>query len=480
VIEEINQAGSQLLDVTVSALVGRPLIVKMAKASRAAFLDHMRLVRNTDAVVETELTIVSALHAEIPVSAYSKRHIRGGRVMCWMMLTDRSDQVKLEDERHRAEEQQRRAERDEREERAHNEAKDRFLAILSHELRTPLTPALLAIDQLSSESLSSRVAELVSVVKRNIEIEAQLINDLLDVTRIARGRLDLALIEVDLHDVIRQAADVCRPQASAKGITIVMDFTTGAHLVLGDPTRLRQVFWNLLINAIKFSAQGRIEIRTSARGLDTIRVSVSDYGIGMEENTLARLFQPFESRRQGGPRGLGLGLGLTICKGIVDAHHGSIRATSGGIGRGTTFELELPILATASARLAPTPNVGSTTSGTGRPQRVLVVEDDPDTGAMLNLLLTLDGHQVSMARTLAEARDKLADGWDIVISDIGLPDGSGLSLARDAADLSYRPKLIALSGFGTAHDVDASVHAGFDSHLIKPVDFDKLRHLLDS
>jgi PAS domain S-box-containing protein len=478
VIDEINQAGCDLFGTPVAALIGRPMVVKIAQPSRPAFLDHIRQARNTDAIVETELTIVTGDRRWVQVSAQTKRQVRHGRIMCWTTLVDLTDQQKAEEERYEAERRQRQAERDERDERAHGEAKDRFLAILSHELRTPLTPALLAIDQLSSEPLSPRVAELVGVVKRNIEIEAQLINDLLDVTRIARGRLDLALVAVDLHDVIRQAVDVCRPQAEARSISIGMDFTTAAHVVLGDPGRLRQVFWNLLINGIKFSAQGRIEIRTNTSNLDTIRVSISDHGIGMEEHTIAHLFQPFESRRQMGRRGLGLG--LTICRGIVEAHQGSIRATSAGIGRGSTFEVEFPILATAVAGRTSTAEERPSITDVGRPQRVLLVEDDSDTAAMLSLLLSLDGHQVSVARTLAAARDKLAGGWDIVISDIGLPDGSGLLLAREVLDLSYRPKLIALSGFGSAKDVDASVHAGFDSHLIKPVDFDKLRQLLYS
>jgi signal transduction histidine kinase len=221
-----------------------------------------------------------------------------------------------------------------------NAAKDRFLATLSHELRTPLTPILIwAGGMVNDPSLSPEIDEGLRMVCRNVELEARLIDDLLDLTRIARGKLRLNLRKSDAHDLLGHAMEIVRDEISSRKLKLAVDLKAQDHLVLADESRLQQVFWNLLKNASKFTpGQGAVTVRTSNPQPNNLHIEISDTGMGIEPDNLEKIFEAFE---QAGKRREGLGLGLAISKAIVEMHHGSIRAFSEGPGKGAKFVIDL-------------------------------------------------------------------------------------------------------------------------------------------
>ena len=356
-------------------------------------------------------------------------------------------------------------------------AKDQFLAVLSHELRTPLTPVLLTVSLLETHpSLPDDVREDIAVIRRNVELESRLISDLLDLTRVAKGKLDLDLHDVDLHLISRSAADICQREASAR---LTLDLGATRHTVRGDSTRLQQVFWNLINNAQKFtSANGTVTVRSSdVPGSDRIRVDVIDSGAGIDPTVLPKLFIAFEQGEVRAARQqAGLGLGLAISKQLTEAHGGTISAASEGRGRGATFSVELPVVATFLPEPIPRNGMPSAPEADAvRSLDVLLVEDhEPTLEATVKLVKHL-GHRVTGVTTVASAAAAVRhDGFDLIISDLGLPDGSGLDVMREVRD-RYAGKAIALTGYGMDADVDASRDAGFADHLTKPVDLDRLR-----
>jgi CheY-like chemotaxis protein len=350
---------------------------------------------------------------------------------------------------------------------------------VSHELRTPLTPALFAASRLASWSgLPEQALKLATTIRRNIEIEARLIDDLLDLARINRDSLNLRLETVDVHDVIQEAVAICSGMAEPKGITITTHLNASAHHMSADRTRLRQVFWNLLNNAVKFTDDaGKITVGTADLSHGMLRASIHDTGIGMDAATIQHLFAPFDRQQPGNQSRGGLGLGLAICKGIIGAHRGQLWVASDGRGRGSTFAIEVatvpePLPAEAARRL---PRSTGDEPRSSAPRRVLVIEDDADSSEMLSMFLTQHGYEVEVADSLGAGVSRLMEGWDIVLSDIGLPDGSGLDVARRARQISPPPhRLIAFSGYGSTTDLRASREAGFDAHIVKPIDFDEL------
>jgi CheY-like chemotaxis protein len=371
-------------------------------------------------------------------------------------------------ERQQAAEERARLVEAEREARAASEAKDQFIAMLSHELRTPLTPVLAAVTAVRERrEVPAEIRAMCEMIQRNVAAEARLIDDLLDVTRIARGKITLVRETSDLHRLAREAVEMLSAEMRACGHQLVVDLAASEHHVAGDAVRLRQVLWNLLRNAVKFTpAGGRIELRSWNNG-SLIALEVSDSGEGFDPETAESLFSPFEQGRQ--PRGGGLGLGLAICKGLIELHGGRILGVSAGSGRGARFVIELELVAAASATVSaapPPPAVGA------RP-RILLVEDHEDTATTMQELLGEAGYQVQTAATVGSALAADLDNIDLVVSDIGLPDASGLELMRR---LAGRPGIrgIALSGYGTEADVKASRDAGFSAHLTKPVDLDDL------
>jgi signal transduction histidine kinase len=261
-------------------------------------------------------------------------------------MLDLSERLRVEQQRRDADRERERHAHEERLAREGGQAKDRFLAVQSHELRTPLTPAMFAAARLLTlPDLPPQALRLVTVLQRNLLLEARLVEDLLDVNRIARGKMTFDPRPVDVHDVIADAVEICRDSLNGKGLRLSVDLGARRSLVRADPVRLRQVFWNLLSNAIKFTdGSGEVTVRSTNVPSGSVVVDVIDTGVGIEPEQIARVFEPFEQVAEGQPKVPGLGLGLTICKGIVEAHSGQIRAFSSGSGAGSTFEVELPVL----------------------------------------------------------------------------------------------------------------------------------------
>jgi PAS domain S-box-containing protein len=358
-----------------------------------------------------------------------------------------------------------------------NAAKDQFLAVLSHELRTPLTPLLLAACLLERRGdLPPGVQSELQAMRRSIELEARIIDDLLDLTRIVRGKLQFVFRKVDLHVLVRAAADIC---GRGEGAEVQLDLAARSHFVNGDAARLQQLFWNLLNNARKFTpADGRITVRSCDLPNGRICVAITDTGAGIEAEALPRIFEAFEQGdicrgRQFG----GLGLGLAICNAVTEAHGGKISAASAGHGCGAEFTVEIPTVAPSDGDVAAGGPV-STEARLARSLRVLVVDDHAATLEVISRLVQDLGHRVETAADLKSAM-RIADQGqvDLLISDLGLPDGSGYDLMRRLQD---RPGVrgIAISGYGMEQDVRRSKEAGFTEHLIKPVDLGVLEALV--
>jgi len=392
---------------------------------------------------------------------------------------DVTERERLEAERAQLLEAERRARADAE---AASQAKDRFLAVLSHELRTPLTPVLATVEALAADpALPPQFAEDVAVIRRNVELEARLIDDIIDVTRIARGKVQLHHEAVDVHASIRHALAICQKEVEAKGLELGLVLRARRHHVWADPTRLQQVLWNVVNNAVKFTPpEGRVTVRTSDGPDGRLLVQVSDTGIGITPDVLPRLFNAFEQGERAITRRFGgLGLGLTITKALVEMHGGTIEAASEGKGRGATFSLTFATVPDPAA-LADAPSRGDGAVGRRIPGlRVLLVEDNEDTLRVMARALKSFGYAVETA-TGVKAALALAERerFDLLVSDIGLPDGSGWDIMRE---LGRKQSLrgIALSGYGLDDDVRKSREAGFEQHLIKPVSFQTLREVLN-
>lgn len=360
---------------------------------------------------------------------------------------------------------------------AANRAKDEFLAALSHELRTPLNPVLMTVTALQEDrTLSAEVREQLAMMRRNVELEARLIDDLLDLTRINRGKLSIAPAPADVHQLLRQTIDIVQSDGAGKDVEVVFDLRAEQHYALVDSTRIQQVFWNLTKNAFKFTpAGGRVTVATRNDGENGIVIEVRDTGVGISAEALPAIFNAFEQGDFAGQhRYGGLGLGLAISRAIVEVHHGAISAESPGSGQGATFRVAL---ATVEKPAAST-DIPASPVLAPRSLRLLIVEDHEATNAALSRLLTRSGHQVTLATSVQQALETFQNqSFDVVISDLGLPDGNGLDLMRELRSQRAVPG-IALSGYGMEGDLQATKEAGFSAHLVKPVNIDQLRQLL--
>jgi signal transduction histidine kinase/CheY-like chemotaxis protein len=360
-----------------------------------------------------------------------------------------------------------------------NRSKDQFLAMLSHELRTPLTPVLAAAGALQKDPrLPVDVREDLEMMHRNVAIQSRLIDDLLDLTRIARGKLELSPHPLDPAALLRDTAAIVAADLDAKeqALTIQLDLPRGCN-VNGDGPRLQQVFWNLLKNAIKFSPV-RAPIIVSARvtsGLSPrLVVNVKDQGIGIGPHNLDRIFLPFEQVGERLPRNgdSGLGLGLSIAKSLVELHHGRITASSPGSGRGACFTVELPVM----AAVAPMPATAvNGTVETEHAFRILLVEDHLDTSRVISRLLRNAGHTVECAGTATAALELCRKtSFDLLLSDLGLPDENGLVLIGKLRALRPQLPAICMSGYAMDEDLQACRDAGFHEHITKPVEMQQL------
>ena len=357
-------------------------------------------------------------------------------------------------------------------------AKDRFIAALSHELRTPLTPVLAVVSYLikQTSTLPRELRGEIEMIQRNVELEARLIDDLLDITRISSGKLELALEVTDAHVAIRDAFEICAQDIRAKNLHVDLDLDAAQHCVLADPVRLHQVFWNIINNAVKFTpTNGRIFIRSQNSAGGDFVLEVRDTGVGFEPNAVNSIFDAFEQGDRSVTREFGgLGLGLTITKSLVDAHHGRIEAFSKGHNAGASFKLTLQTVAAEIGAVTTAPEPPSPKTSL----RVLVVDDHDDTRRVVSNLLAVKGHEVFSAVNVAGALEILnRESIDVLLSDIGLPDGTGCDLMQRAKALQPLTG-IALSGFGMAEDIERAFESGFAHHMIKPVSFEQLESIL--
>jgi signal transduction histidine kinase/CheY-like chemotaxis protein len=369
---------------------------------------------------------------------------------------------------------------------AANAAKDQFLALLSHELRSPLAPVIAMVGELEAEVPDSQpVREALEVVRRNVELEARLIDDLLDVTRISKGKLQLSFETICIHQILQRAYEICREEIEAKKLEVEFALRAVHTHVEGDPARLQQVFWNLIKNSVKFTPEnGRVVVETVNPAPDKIEVRVIDTGIGIEQEKIDKIFNAFEqgqteiTRRFGG-----LGLGLAISKALINAHGGKIRVQSPGKDQGATFSVELNTVLTPvdgegerqnqQVDLEPERAISSH-------RRVLLVDDHYDTCIGMKRMLERRGYEITVAHSAEQAVEKVrTEEFDLLISDIGLPDRSGYELMREVR-LSKDLPGIALSGFGSEQDVNQAREAGFSEHLTKPINFERLEKTIKS
>jgi PAS domain S-box-containing protein len=359
-----------------------------------------------------------------------------------------------------------------------NHAKDEFVSTVSHELRTPLNTILLWSTMLSSGKLSREDwMKGIRVIERAASAQRQLIDDLLDVSRMESRKLRLAMRPMHLVDILENAVDSVRPMLESRDLSIERKFSDDIGVVIADPERIQQVVWNLIANSIKFTPDkgGCIRIDAS-RNDDVVEIRVSDTGTGIAPDFLPHVFDRFRQAEGSSTRThSGLGLGLAIAKQIVELHGGTITAASEGTGHGATFTVRLPhlqvlqpgpdLVATAAARTEALSGV-----------KILLVEDDVETRTATRRLLELDGATVRVAGDAAEASAAyVAETPDLLLSDIALPNEDGLSLIRRLRHIEHDSKLkrvpaLAVTAFARVDDEQAALTAGFDKHVAKPVD----------
>jgi PAS domain S-box-containing protein len=397
---------------------------------------------------------------------------------------------------------------------AASRAKDDFLAALSHELRTPLSPVLLLASEAAADAkLPARVRKDFATIRKCVELEARLIDDLLDLTRITRGKLVLGQVKLNLLLVVKDALATVEADLREKQIDVVVEIGESPAWVWGDPVRLQQVFWNILKNAVKFTpAKGRVTITSGTRADGKTWVEIKDTGIGITPGELERVFEAFSQGDHafagGSHRFGGLGLGLAISRRVVELHDGRISAESAGRDHGATFLVELPLFkaTTGKSKTSNGLNVSTGLNANCTPDdgvmiqanptaavrrvavtkegepgmigRILLVEDHAPTRTALEHLLIRRNYEVRSAASAADAR-MLArqESFALLISDIGLPDGSGYDLMREFRE-EYGMIGISLTGYGMEEDVSRSQHAGFIQHLTKPVRMQSLDDVL--
>lgn len=387
-----------------------------------------------------------------------------------VILRDVSERKRMENELRQSAEDLREADR----------RKDLFLTVLAHELRNPLAPMSYAIQSVRRHAgLGDGVQAAVDLLERQLQQMVRLVDDLLDTSRISRGTIELRRATLDVRELARQAVDDFRPEFDARRVQLSARLPAQAVWVDGDAARLNQVIGNVLNNAAKFTAAGgRVQLSLSVED-DAALLRVKDNGIGISADQLPRVFEPFQqlSSYTSADSG-GFGIGLTVARSLVELHGGAICLRSEGLGKGCEVEVRLPLAVAAPAPAAQPPAPAPVPVGA---RRVLVVDDNPDTADSMAALLELGGHQVRVARDGMGALDAFAE-WlpDVVLLDVGLPGISGLEVARR---IRQRPegqavKLIAVTGWGQQEDRRQSAQAGFDAHLVKPADYDRIMGLI--
>src|SRR5581483_4384107 len=353
--------------------------------------------------------------------------------------------------------------------------KDEFLAMLAHELRNPLAPIRNASELLARTATEPRVKSAINVVKRQVTHLARLVDDLLDVSRITQGRIELQRAAVELSSVIAEAMESVEPLVREKRHRVLLAAGNGPLYVSGDSARLVQCIANVLINSAKYTDPDG-EIRIDVCELHaTAFVTITDNGIGIPEDLLPQIFEPFvQSHRSLDRAQGGLGIGLSIVRRLIEMHGGKVSAFSRGIGQGTRFEIRLPLIE------PPHSCEGVPATRSIPPRRMLIVDDNADAAESLALLLRLEGHGVEAVYSGSLALERATNSQhDVILLDIGLPGMDGYEVARRIRASGCTARIVALTGYGQSDDIERGRDAGFDSHLVKPVDLRTLRESLN-
>jgi PAS domain S-box-containing protein len=477
VIQSMNGAAERLFGYTAPELIGKNirLLIPLERQSEEDLI--LARIRRRERIdhFETERVTKDGRRVSISLTVSPVLDESGAIIGVSKIARDITERQTALAERDRLLEAERAARSEA--ERA-SRVKDDFVAMVSHELRTPLN-AILSWTQLMMRGRQDPaiLERGLQVVARNTRIQAQLISDLLDISRIVAGKLQLEIQNVDVESIVRDAVETLRQDADAKGIEVATSLeATGA--ISGDPGRIQQIVWNLLSNAIKFTPQhGHVRVTLSGTGTH-VRLTVADDGAGIRPEYLAHIFERFHqadrsiTRRYGG-----LGLGLAIVKHLVEVHGGSVEAKSAGEGLGATFTVLFPSSGfELDSEGAHAPRAGRDLweGVTLAAMRVLVVEDEPDTRDFLKRLLEGHGAQVIAAASVKEALMLLqSDAPDLLISDIGLPDVDGYELVhqiRASSAVSRGIPAIALTAYARAEDRMRAMRAGYQVHIAKPVE----------
>jgi len=359
--------------------------------------------------------------------------------------------------------------------------KNEFLAMLAHELRNPMAPIANAVHVLRSLSLDHPTVSWASdLIGRQVAHMARMVDDLLDVSRIARGTISIQRMPVTLEDLLAGTEEATKPILTARSQTLIVDPLPEGVSLNGDIVRLAQALSNLVQNASKFSEPGsEILIRTCYTP-GNVAISVVDQGVGIDQSFLPRAFDLFAQDSQTLDRSHGgLGIGLTLVKHLVELHGGTITAMSAGPNLGSTFAINLPAAQTVTAGLSATVPLAQPRSAS--PARVLVVEDQEDSANTLKMVLVLEGHEVELAANGSDALTRFRTFRpDVVVMDLGLPGMTGFEVARKMRSFKGKqPLLVALTGYGQAEDMVQSMDSGFDHHVVKPADIEKLLSLIE-
>jgi len=362
--------------------------------------------------------------------------------------------------------------------------KDEFLATLAHELRNPLAPVRNALEMMKQvPDDPALIANARDMMERQVSHMARLIDDLMDINRITRGKLVLREQRVDICEVVRDAAEICRSIYGEKQQEIRLDLPPQPLYVRGDPVRLEQIVGNLLNNACKYTADGGIVSASAVRETGDVVIRVKDNGIGIKADMLPRVFEMFTQAHSSRDQSAGgLGIGLSLVKALIELHGGTVSAHSDGENRGSEFTVRLTALVELQKPPHPTTPVGINSTATGKGRRILVVDDNKDAAKSLAMLLKFQGYQTQTAND-GEAAVSSAQAFqpDIILLDIGLPKLNGYDACRAirAQSADKQPLIVALTGWGQEEDRRKSREAGFDAHLVKPVDYESLVKVLD-
>jgi PAS domain S-box-containing protein len=463
-----NHRFASLLGRPLDALVGRPIHEFLADECRAAFASLLHEVKTTE--VRTEVTLHRGDGTLVPVYLGINASQEGALGMC-LVVTDLTEQKHYAELRHAQNALQ---EADRR--------KNEFVAILAHELRNPLGPirnAARILKLKGPQELDLRTP--IEMIERQTEQLARLLDDLLDVSRITRGTLEMRREGLALSDVVNASVDACHEEIRDRGSQLQVSLPAESVNLVGDRARLIQLLCNLLTNAAKYTpAGGRIELTATTDG-HIMTLSIKDDGIGIPRERLGDVFDLFAQVDRSAERAGGLGIGLTLVRQIATLHHGSIEALSEGVGLGSEFILTLPV---ANGRVAATAPERAPASGPATlPRRILVVDDNRDAAESLVALLQIEGHEVRYALD-GESAIAMAEQSrpDVMILDLGMPKVTGYDVVRSIRERPWGRDLymVALSGWGQAEERARTKKAGFDAHFVKPIAPEALNRLIES